>query len=91
MGFGHVVTSVTDLREAIDFYRDHLDFHLRNTWDIGVMEMAFLSPNQRHHSLAFAVRHAGQRPVAPLHGGGRHHRRRRLRPGPLPRQPACRW
>ena len=55
MGFGHVVTSVDDLQEAIDFYRDNLGFHLRNTWDVGVMEMAFLSPNPRHHSVAFGA------------------------------------
>lgn len=55
MGFGHVVTTVDDLGEAIDFYRDNLGFHLRNTWDVGVMEMAFLSPNPRHHSLAFGA------------------------------------
>ncbi|MDW3220207.1 MAG: VOC family protein [Acidimicrobiales bacterium] len=55
MGFGHVVTSVENLQDAVDFYRRHLGFHLRNTWDIGVMEMAFLSPNARHHSLAFGA------------------------------------
>ena len=55
MGFGHVVTSVEDLQGAIDFYRDNLGFHLRNTWDVGVMEMAFLSPNPRHHSVAFGA------------------------------------
>lgn len=55
MGFGHVVTSVEDLQGAIDFYRDNLGFHLRNTWDVGVMAMAFLSPNPRHHSLAFGA------------------------------------
>lgn len=53
MGFGHVVTATDDLPAAVDFYRDHLGFHLRNTWDVVVMEMAFLSPNARHHSLAF--------------------------------------
>ncbi|GJM36944.1 MAG: 2,3-dihydroxybiphenyl 1,2-dioxygenase [Acidimicrobiales bacterium] len=55
MGFGHVVTSVENLQDAVDFYRGHLGFHLRNTWDIGIMEMAFLSPNPRHHSLAFGA------------------------------------
>lgn len=53
MGFGHVVITVPDLDEAIDFYRDHLGFHMRNTWYFGGMSMAFLGCNPRHHSLAF--------------------------------------
>ncbi|MCB0993565.1 MAG: VOC family protein [Acidimicrobiales bacterium] len=53
MGFGHVVLKVPDLDEAIAFYRDHLGFHLRNTWYLGEMSMAFLGCNPRHHSLAF--------------------------------------
>ena len=53
MGLGHVVIKVPDLNESIDFYRDHLGFHLRNTWYFGGMSMAFLGCNPRHHSLAF--------------------------------------
>jgi 3,4-dihydroxy-9,10-secoandrosta-1,3,5(10)-triene-9,17-dione 4,5-dioxygenase len=53
MGLGHVVITVADLDESIDFYRDHLGFHLRNTWFLGGMSMAFLGCNPRHHSLAF--------------------------------------
>ena len=44
MGFGHVVTSVPDLDEAVAFYRDHLGFHMRNTWHLGAMAMAFPQP-----------------------------------------------
>lgn len=53
MGLGHVVIKVPDLNASIDFYRDHLGFHLRNTWYFGGMSMAFLGCNPRHHSLAF--------------------------------------
>jgi len=53
MGFGHVVTSVDDLDEAVDFYRDVLGFHARNTWYLGEMSMAFLGCNPRHHTQAF--------------------------------------
>jgi 3,4-dihydroxy-9,10-secoandrosta-1,3,5(10)-triene-9,17-dione 4,5-dioxygenase len=53
MGFGHVVTGVSDLDKSIAFYRDVLGFHLRNTWYLGDMSMAFLGCNPRHHSLAF--------------------------------------
>jgi 3,4-dihydroxy-9,10-secoandrosta-1,3,5(10)-triene-9,17-dione 4,5-dioxygenase len=53
MGLGHVVIKVPDMEEAVDFYRDHLGFHLRNTWDLGGMSMAFLGCNPRHHTLAF--------------------------------------
>jgi 3,4-dihydroxy-9,10-secoandrosta-1,3,5(10)-triene-9,17-dione 4,5-dioxygenase len=53
MGFGHVVTRVSDLDKSIAFYRDVLGFHLRNTWYFGDMSMAFLGCNPRHHSLAF--------------------------------------
>lgn len=55
MGFGHVVTSVPDLDESIAFYRDVLGFHLRNTWYLDPMSMAFLGCNPRHHSLAFGA------------------------------------
>lgn len=55
MGLGHAVIGVPDLRESIDFYRDVLGFHMRNTWDPGGMSMAFLSPNPRHHSLALGA------------------------------------
>ncbi|MEO8697304.1 MAG: VOC family protein [Acidimicrobiales bacterium] len=53
LGFGHVVTNVSDLHKSIAFYRDALGFHLRNTWFFGEMSMAFLGCNPRHHSLAF--------------------------------------
>jgi 3,4-dihydroxy-9,10-secoandrosta-1,3,5(10)-triene-9,17-dione 4,5-dioxygenase len=53
MGLGHVVIKVPDLNESIDFYRDHLGFHMRNTWYFAGMSMAFLGCNPRHHSLAF--------------------------------------
>jgi catechol 2,3-dioxygenase-like lactoylglutathione lyase family enzyme len=47
------VIKVPDLDESIGFYRDRLGFHLRNTWYLGGMSMAFLGCNPRHHSLAF--------------------------------------
>jgi 3,4-dihydroxy-9,10-secoandrosta-1,3,5(10)-triene-9,17-dione 4,5-dioxygenase len=53
MGLGHVVISVPDLDESIEFYRDRLGFHMRNTWYLGGMSMAFLGCNPRHHTLAF--------------------------------------
>jgi 3,4-dihydroxy-9,10-secoandrosta-1,3,5(10)-triene-9,17-dione 4,5-dioxygenase len=53
MGFGHVVTDVPELDPSIDFYRDVLGFHTRNTWFLGGMSMAFLGCNPRHHTLAF--------------------------------------
>jgi 3,4-dihydroxy-9,10-secoandrosta-1,3,5(10)-triene-9,17-dione 4,5-dioxygenase len=53
MGLGHVVIKVPDLDESIDFYRDRLGFHMRNTWYFANMSMAFLGCNPRHHSLAF--------------------------------------
>jgi 3,4-dihydroxy-9,10-secoandrosta-1,3,5(10)-triene-9,17-dione 4,5-dioxygenase len=53
MGFGHVVTKVPDLDRQIDFYREQLGFHLRNTWYFGDMSMAFLGCNPRHHTAAF--------------------------------------
>ena len=53
LGLGHVVIKVPDLNESIDFYRDRLGFHMRNTWYFGDMSMAFLGCNPRHHSLAF--------------------------------------
>lgn len=53
MGLGHVVFKVPDLDVSIDFYRDLLGFHLRNTWYFATMSMAFLGCNPRHHSLAF--------------------------------------
>ena len=53
MGFGHVVTSADELDPAVDFYRDVLGFHARNTWFLGGMSMAFLGCNPRHHTLAF--------------------------------------
>ncbi|MEZ5247614.1 MAG: VOC family protein [Acidimicrobiales bacterium] len=53
MGFGHVVTDVPELDPSIDFYRDVLGFHARNTWFLGGMSMAFLGCNPRHHTLAF--------------------------------------
>jgi 3,4-dihydroxy-9,10-secoandrosta-1,3,5(10)-triene-9,17-dione 4,5-dioxygenase len=55
MGFGHVVTNVPDLDKSVDFYRDVLGFHARNTWYFGGMSMAFLGCNPRHHTLAFAA------------------------------------
>ncbi|MEQ8840815.1 MAG: VOC family protein [Acidimicrobiales bacterium] len=55
MGLGHVVVSVPDFDSAIDFYRDVLGFHARNTWHLGDMAMAFLGCNPRHHTLAFAA------------------------------------
>ena len=53
MGLGHVVIRVPDMESAVDFYRDHLGFHMRNTWNLGGMSMAFLGCNPRHHTLAF--------------------------------------
>lgn len=53
MGMGHVVIGVPDLDESINFYRDNLDFHMRNNWFFADMSMAFLGCNPRHHSLAF--------------------------------------
>ncbi len=61
MGLGHVVLGVPDLDEAVDFYRDHLGFHMRNTWYLGTMSMAFLGCNRRHHSLAFGCGLPSQR------------------------------
>ncbi len=54
MGMGHVVVNVPNAKEEIDFYRDVLGFHCRNTWQVPGMSMAFLGCNPRHHTLAFA-------------------------------------
>ena len=55
MGMGHVVINVPDAGPEIDFYRDVLGFHCRNTWQVPGMSMAFLGCNPRHHTLAFAA------------------------------------
>ncbi|MEO0493832.1 MAG: VOC family protein [Actinomycetota bacterium] len=55
MGFGHAVVKVDDLDSVLDFYRDVLGFHLRNTWHAGSMSMAFLGCNPRHHTIAFGA------------------------------------
>jgi 3,4-dihydroxy-9,10-secoandrosta-1,3,5(10)-triene-9,17-dione 4,5-dioxygenase len=54
MGMGHVVVNVPDAKAEIDFYRDVLGFHCRNTWQVPGMSMAFLGCNPRHHTFALA-------------------------------------
>ncbi len=54
MGMGHVVVNVPEAKSEIDFYRDVLGFHCRNTWQIPGMSMAFLGCNPRHHTFALA-------------------------------------
>ncbi len=54
MGMGHVVVNVPDAKAEIDFYRDVLGFHCRNTFSMHGIEMAFLGCNPRHHTLALA-------------------------------------
>jgi 3,4-dihydroxy-9,10-secoandrosta-1,3,5(10)-triene-9,17-dione 4,5-dioxygenase len=54
MGMGHVVLNVPDLRPEVDFYRDVLNFHRRNTFDFKPVTMAFLGCNSRHHTLAIS-------------------------------------
>ncbi|HWL44788.1 MAG TPA: VOC family protein [Ilumatobacter sp.] len=55
MGMGHVVVNVPEIDPAVDFYRDVLGFHSRNTWNFNAMSMAFLGCNPRHHTLAFGA------------------------------------
>ena len=54
MGMGHVVVNVPEAKAEIDFYRDVLGFHCRNTFSMHGIEMAFLGCNPRHHTLALA-------------------------------------
>jgi 3,4-dihydroxy-9,10-secoandrosta-1,3,5(10)-triene-9,17-dione 4,5-dioxygenase len=54
-GMGHVVVNVPDAKTEIDFYRDVLGFHCRNTWQIEGMSMAFLGCNPRHHTFAMGA------------------------------------
>jgi 3,4-dihydroxy-9,10-secoandrosta-1,3,5(10)-triene-9,17-dione 4,5-dioxygenase len=54
MGMGHVVVNVPDAKAEIDFYRDVLGFHCRNTFAMHGIDMAFLGCNARHHTFALA-------------------------------------
>jgi 3,4-dihydroxy-9,10-secoandrosta-1,3,5(10)-triene-9,17-dione 4,5-dioxygenase len=54
MGMGHVVVNAPDAKAEMDFYRDVLGFHCRNTFSMYGIEMAFLGCNPRHHTLALA-------------------------------------
>ncbi len=54
MGMGHVVINAPDATAEIDFYRDVLGFHCRNTFSMHGIEMAFLGCNPRHHTFALA-------------------------------------
>lgn len=54
-GLGHVTISTPVCHEAVDFYNGALDFQVRETKIVGPdrsWKWAFLSPNEREHSLA---------------------------------------
>ncbi len=55
MGFGHAILKVDELEPVLNFYREVLGFHLRNTWHVGAISMAFLGCNPRHHTLGFSA------------------------------------
>ncbi|WP_020417234.1 VOC family protein [Amycolatopsis sp. ATCC 39116] len=53
-GLGHAVLWVSDVVRAREFYIDLLGFRLTDIIDLEGMTLYFTSPNERHHSLAFA-------------------------------------
>jgi 3,4-dihydroxy-9,10-secoandrosta-1,3,5(10)-triene-9,17-dione 4,5-dioxygenase len=59
LGLGHVVVPVADLDGAYQFYAETLGFLPRGAFrlpappEYGPVRMRFMSPNARHHSLAF--------------------------------------
>ena len=76
MGLGHIVVSMPDLEEGINFYRDVLGLRISDYIDVtfGGMELraAFFHCNPRHHSLAFVGPLAPPPPGAPgLFGPGK--------------------
>jgi extradiol dioxygenase len=64
MGLGHMLVHVQDLDASVRFYRDLLGFRISDFTDVatpaGVVRLAFLHCNPRHHSIAFM-----QNPAAP--------------------------
>lgn len=57
-GLGHIVIQVPDLDASVRFYRDLLGFRISDFTDVqtpgGMLRLAFLHCNTRHHSIAFA-------------------------------------
>ena len=56
-GLGHMVVHVPDLDASVRFYRDLLGFRITDFTDVqtprGMLRLAFLHCNARHHSIAF--------------------------------------
>jgi 2,3-dihydroxybiphenyl 1,2-dioxygenase len=56
-GLGHVLVHVPDLDASVHFYRDLLGFRISDFTDVqtpnGILRLAFLHCNSRHHSIAF--------------------------------------
>lgn len=56
LGLGHVVLTTPDLATSVEFYETALGFEERNTMPRPGGSLCFLSPNPRHHTIAFAER-----------------------------------
>lgn len=54
-GLGHAVLWVSDIARSREFYVDLLGFRLTDIIAFHGMRLYFTSPNERHHSLAFAA------------------------------------
>jgi 2,3-dihydroxybiphenyl 1,2-dioxygenase len=56
-GLGHILVQVPDLDASVRFYRDLLGFRISDFTDVrtpdGMLRLAFLHCNTRHHSIAF--------------------------------------
>jgi 2,3-dihydroxybiphenyl 1,2-dioxygenase len=57
MGLGHILVYARSLNETVPFYRDLLGFRVSDFTEVrtpgGVVRLAFLHCNPRHHSIAF--------------------------------------
>lgn len=66
-GLGHVGLWVTDIERSLGFYRDIFGLHVCDRFDSPFMKGAFLSCNNRQHSLALVEKIGGQAPRALHH------------------------